>query len=236
MKNKLKKSNNSIFFEFSTNLQKAVTDTGLTPYALAKKIGVDRQAISRLLKGDRDPNLSTVIRIAKGMQVSMDQLLGLIPVKSTTKKVEIKKENLNLIDKISTLHEQDVELLEAIVDVLEKRRARTMAKFLNAIRDAKSPTKNKENPMDKTAEKVRKKQTSKVSFGSDNDEDDFEDGFDDFEEDSDTSESDDFDEDDESDDYDEDDDYEEDDDYDEAEEEDDLGDGHDDDIDYDEFH
>ena len=240
MKNKPKSLNNNVLLEFSANLQKAVNDTGLTPYLLAKNLGLDKQAISRLLKGDRDPNLSTVVRIVKSMQISMDQLLGLTPVKPKAE-VEIKKENLNLIDRISALHEQDVELLEAIVEVLEKRRARTMAKFLNAVRDAKSP-KSKENPMGKTVKKVRKQQAGKVSSGSDNGDDEFgddefEDDFDDFEEDSDTSENDDFDEDDGRDNYDEDEDYEEDDDYeeDEDEEEDDLGDGNDDDFDYDEF-
>ena len=216
MKNQLKNNNNNILSEFSANLQKAVTNTGLTPYALAKKIGIDKQTISRLLKGDRDPNLTTVIRIAKDMRVSMDQLLGLTPAKAKAE-VEVKKENLNLIDKISVLHEQDVELLEAIIGVLEKRRARTIAKFLNTVRDAKSSIKSKENFIGKTAEKVRKQQTSKVSSGSDSGDDEFEDDFDDFddfEEDNDTSESDDFDEDNESDDYDEDENYGDEDDYD----------------------
>jgi len=210
--------NIDVIREFAANLQKAVDATGLTPYALAKKIGMDKDAIKNLLKGDRDPKFSTIIHLAKKMRVSLDQLLGVKPVKPKREievEVEVKKENLNLISRISALHKQDVELLETIIGVLEARKARSMARFLNAVRDSKQPMNNtKENQITRITEKVGKPQTNGSSVDDDldddfdddlNDDEDFDDDRDfDDNENPDSEVDDDFDEDDDFDDDDED--------------------------------
>jgi transcriptional regulator with XRE-family HTH domain len=214
---------NDVLHEFAANLQKAVNDTGLTPYVLAKKLGLDKQIISNLLRGGRDPKLSTVIHIIKKMQISADQLLGTtLKNKASQQKdvaeINVKKKNLSLIDKISVLNEQDIELLEAIVGVLEVRKARAASKFLSAVQDAKPSTKERGNQMANTTEKVMKSQTVGPTPDDDFDDDD---GF----------EDDDFDD---CDDFDEDDGFDDDDDYDEESGEDNEG-IDDDDIDYDDF-
>jgi transcriptional regulator with XRE-family HTH domain len=222
MKVKHPNPNIDVIREFAANLQKAVDATGLTPYALAKKIGMDKDAIKNLLKGDRDPKFSTIIHLAKKMRVSLDQLLGVKPVKPKREvEVEVKKENSNLISRISALHKQDVELLETIIGVLEARKARSMARFLNAVRDSKQPMNNtKENKMTGITEKVGKSQTSGSSVDDDLDDDDFDDdlnddeGFDD-DRDFDDNENPDSEVDD---DFDDDDDFDEDDDFDDDDE------------------
>ena len=57
--------------KFMANFKAAVAATGMTPHFLSKKVGVDKMAVSRLLKNCRDAKLSTVIRIVKGMRVSV---------------------------------------------------------------------------------------------------------------------------------------------------------------------
>jgi transcriptional regulator with XRE-family HTH domain len=150
MKNKITNPNLAVLQEFSLNLQKAVVDTGLTPYALSKKLGFDKDFIKNVIRGNRDPKFSTVLRITKGMQVSIDWLVGNVtednPVQSKpVSEVEIKKENINFINKIAKMHDQDVELLEAIARILDERRVHAMARLLHAVRNPNSSGKGKKD-------------------------------------------------------------------------------------------
>jgi transcriptional regulator with XRE-family HTH domain len=170
--------------DFSLNLQKAVSGTGLSPYTLARNIGLDRAAIKNAMSGDCDPRLSTMIRIAKGMKLSLDSLVGGTPADkpivkpASVPETEVKKENIGFIDKIAKMHEQDVELLEKIACLLNERRISTMTKLFQAVQGSKLREENK-----------------KVSGESD-------DGFesDDFEHDEDFDDDDDYEDDDDSDD------------------------------------
>ena len=45
-------------------LRQAIRDTGETPYAIGKASGIDKSQISRLLRGERDPRVGTVERMA----------------------------------------------------------------------------------------------------------------------------------------------------------------------------
>jgi transcriptional regulator with XRE-family HTH domain len=198
MKNKIANPNLTVLQEFSLNLQKAVADMGLTPYALAKKLGFDTDTIKRVMRGNRDPKFSTVLRIAKGMQVSMDWLAGNVSgdtpasVKSTSE-FEVKKENINFINKIAKMQDQDVELLEAIAHLLDERRFRAVTKLLHAVQNTNSSEKGKKDGlMTESADKVTPKINESLPDGDGFDNDGF---WDDFEDDEDFDE--DFDEEDE---------------------------------------
>jgi DNA-binding XRE family transcriptional regulator len=195
MKKKIANSTLIDIQEFSHNLQKAVLATGLTPYTLAKKIGVNKDAIKNLTKGDRDPQFSTAISIVKGMQLSMDELLGIISGNTSiqsppTPKIEIKKGNINFIEKITRMNEQDVELLEAIAGVLDDRRVRAVTRLLHAVQGAELPNENEKEGFMAKAEKIKNPKVTKPLSDFD---DDFED--DEYEEDEDFEVDDDFDED-----------------------------------------
>jgi transcriptional regulator with XRE-family HTH domain len=144
--------------EFYINLKKAVSDTGISAGALAIKFGLPKQFISNILRGDHDPRFSTAVRIAKSMNLSVDGLLGnesqreaappqpvpfaqTVPVPS---EVEVKNIHVSLAGKIAQMHENDVELLEAIASILIERKSRAMARFLCAVQDAE-----RENPASK---------------------------------------------------------------------------------------
>jgi hypothetical protein len=198
-----------ILQEFSRNLQKAVSDTGLTPYALAKEIGLDKDSIKNVMSGDRDPKFSSVLRVIKGMRLSMDELIGNISVSKLTpakpapapapapQEVEIKKGNIDFISRIVKMNEQDVELLEAIAHILDERRIRAIARLFNAVQDS-SPSEKSEK---KGGLMAKASEMAKEATGAlpDELEEGFEDGFedDDFDEDDDFEDDEDFEDEDE---------------------------------------
>ena len=51
--------------------------TGTTQAALAEYLGTSRTAVSHYAQGRREPDLSTMIKIAEYFQVSLDYLAGL---------------------------------------------------------------------------------------------------------------------------------------------------------------
>jgi len=195
-----KNTNIEVLGEFTRNLEKAVSATGLTPYLLAKKLGLDKAAVKTLLQGDRDPRFSTVVKLVIGMHLSLDQLLGNTtsttpssssPVETATAKIVVTNEKADLISSITKMHESDVELLVAIAGVLEARRSRAVAKLLQAVQKSRSPKKVGKNT---------KIHNISDEFDEDDfteDEDDDFDEYDDFGEDDEFEDSDDFDEDDE---------------------------------------
>ena len=195
-----KNTNIEVLGEFTRNLEKAVSATGLTPYLLAKKLGLDKAAVKTLLQGDRDPRFSTVVKLVIGMHLSLDQLLGNTtsttpssssPVETATAKIVVTNEKADLISSITKMHESDVELLVAIAGVLEARRSRAVAKLLQAVRKSRSPKKvGKNTKIHNTSDEF-----DEDDFTEDED-DDF-DEYDDFGEDDEFEDSDDFDEDDE---------------------------------------
>ncbi|MBN9232014.1 MAG: hypothetical protein BGO90_09110 [Legionella sp. 40-6] len=53
----------------------------LTPAALARKLGIPTNKITRILNGDvTDPKASTLLQIANYFGISIEQLLGIVPI------------------------------------------------------------------------------------------------------------------------------------------------------------
>lgn len=65
--------------EFGRRVKKARNDKRLTQEAFAKKCGMKVSKMDRLESGLVNPALITVIRIAKTLDISLDQLLIGIP-------------------------------------------------------------------------------------------------------------------------------------------------------------
>lgn len=56
-------------------------DTKLTPSALARKLGIPTNKITRILNGDvTDPKASTLLQIANYFDITIEQLLGIEPI------------------------------------------------------------------------------------------------------------------------------------------------------------
>lgn len=63
--------------KFNERLRELREDSNLTQTALAKEILVDQRSLSFYEIGKYEPNLETLIKIAKYFNVSTDYLLGL---------------------------------------------------------------------------------------------------------------------------------------------------------------
>jgi transcriptional regulator with XRE-family HTH domain len=61
---------------FGKQLQKLRTRRGLTQEQLAVTAGLSRTFLTRLELGQHDPSLSTLVRLAKALRVSVTELLG----------------------------------------------------------------------------------------------------------------------------------------------------------------
>ena len=61
--------------QFGVNLRRLRLDAGLTQMELSNRSGLDMGEISRLESGVRDVRLSTIVRLADGLQVSVPLLL-----------------------------------------------------------------------------------------------------------------------------------------------------------------
>ena len=61
---------------FAANLRRLRRERGLSQDALAYAAELHRTEVSLLERGDRDPRLTTIVRLARGLGVPPSQLLG----------------------------------------------------------------------------------------------------------------------------------------------------------------
>lgn len=61
---------------FGKQLQRLRTNRELTQEQLAVKAGLARVYVTKLEQGEHDPTLSTLVRLAKTLRVSVPELLG----------------------------------------------------------------------------------------------------------------------------------------------------------------
>ena len=61
---------------FGANLRRSRRDAGLTQEALKDRAGVHMTEISRLENGVKDPQLTTIVRLATGLGIPAGELLA----------------------------------------------------------------------------------------------------------------------------------------------------------------
>jgi transcriptional regulator with XRE-family HTH domain len=61
---------------FGANLRRSRRDAGLTQEALRDRTGVHMTEISRLENGVKDPQLTTIVRLATGLGIPAGELLA----------------------------------------------------------------------------------------------------------------------------------------------------------------
>lgn len=61
--------------DLGTNLRAARKELGLTQEQVAERSGVQAGEVSRIEAGKRDPQVSTVLKLAKAVEVKPGQLL-----------------------------------------------------------------------------------------------------------------------------------------------------------------
>jgi transcriptional regulator with XRE-family HTH domain len=59
--------------DFAARLRRLLGRSGLSAYALAQRSGVSKQSLSRLLSGDSQPSLPTLLRLCRALGVSLSE-------------------------------------------------------------------------------------------------------------------------------------------------------------------
>ncbi len=62
--------------QFAQNLRRLREDAGFTQESLSRATKIHAAEISRLERGVRDPQLRTLVRLARGLSVSVTELLA----------------------------------------------------------------------------------------------------------------------------------------------------------------
>ncbi len=93
-------------------IKKELNEKGITQREFVKKIGINEANFSKYLKGEKTPQADTLIKIAKGLDCSLDYLLGL----SKTKYAE-PTEDEKAIAKVSELTGLECETIKEMIDL-----------------------------------------------------------------------------------------------------------------------
>jgi hypothetical protein len=96
---------------------------GLTQQIVAQAIGVDRTTYVKYENGQSEPNFETAIKLAAFYDVSIDELVGYNTKKkpTTVSDDELDAKSLARVFKLRALSDEDLELLDAQIDLLLKR-------------------------------------------------------------------------------------------------------------------
>jgi transcriptional regulator with XRE-family HTH domain len=69
----------ALIVELGTRVKRLRTQAGLTLEEFAAQSGVSRAMLSKVERGEKSPTLAIIVRIAKGLNVSMSALMGAEP-------------------------------------------------------------------------------------------------------------------------------------------------------------
>ncbi len=72
-----KKNSDSV--RFGDAVRKARADAGLSQEELADRAGLDRSYVGGVERGERNPTLIVIAKVAKGLGVSLAQLFARLP-------------------------------------------------------------------------------------------------------------------------------------------------------------
>ncbi len=100
--------------EFGDTIRRRRERLGLTLEQLAERAGLSPNYIGSIEGGKRDPSLTTVVALAKGLRVPAGELLGSVPQLSP-----VAIEAARLFDQLA---EEDQEPLLALLRSLARRR------------------------------------------------------------------------------------------------------------------
>ena len=114
--------------QFATCLKAARQTRQMTQARISELLEVDRRVYNRWERGTSVPQLDTVVRIAQLLQISLDELVGLVAQQSTPAIHNPKL--VALYTQVDKLSDEDQQALIVLMDSLIKRSQ--MSKLLAA--------------------------------------------------------------------------------------------------------
>lgn len=92
------------------------TERGITQADLAKILKISDRAVGYYENGDREPDYSTLLKIADYFDVSIDYLLGVSDIKKPNESKNTDKEFVAFYEGYKDLDDADKEILKATLD------------------------------------------------------------------------------------------------------------------------
>lgn len=105
---------------FATNLRRRAELLGITNAEVARRAGLTDRRYGNYVTGRREPDLSTLVRIATVLSISVDELIGMAPEKDVKTAEEIFQERINAA--LLALKEEDLGRLAVMVEALASSR------------------------------------------------------------------------------------------------------------------
>lgn len=96
------------------------TERGITQADLAKILKISDRAVGYYENGDREPDYSTLLKIADYFDVSIDYLLGASDIKKPNESKNTDKEFVAFYEGYKDLDDADKEILKATLDAFVK--------------------------------------------------------------------------------------------------------------------
>lgn len=108
------------FSIFAERLNTLIENNGLTAAALSEQTGVTAPAISRYLKGDRQPKLQYVLIFSRFFNVSVDWLLGIESDRYAGLPQDIKE----LVELYSIARPEDRKVIQVVLERYKNKEKR----------------------------------------------------------------------------------------------------------------
>ncbi|WP_076398464.1 helix-turn-helix transcriptional regulator [Rhizobium sp. RU33A] len=105
---------------FATNLRRRAELLGITNSEVARRAGLSDRRYGNYVTGRREPDLSTLVRIATVLSISVDELIGMTPGEDVKTTEEIFQERINAA--LSALKAKDLGRLAVMIEALASSR------------------------------------------------------------------------------------------------------------------
>ena len=105
---------------FATNLRRRAELLGISNAEVARRAGLTDRRYGNYVTGRREPDLSTLVRIATVLSISVDELIGMAPEKDVKTVEEIFQERI--ISALHALKADDLKRLAVMIEALTSAR------------------------------------------------------------------------------------------------------------------
>jgi transcriptional regulator with XRE-family HTH domain len=106
--------------QFAARLRQRAQELGISNAEAARRSGLNEQRYGHYVKGRREPDLATLVRIARALETTPDDLLLLDTTKVEPSRRAVLRDRLNSAAKALT--EKDLELVVVQTEALAKHR------------------------------------------------------------------------------------------------------------------
>lgn len=108
--------------QFATRLRQRAKELGISHAEAARRSGLSERRYAHYVSGIREPDLATLVRIAKALQTTPNALLGVDGKKAEATRKSLLQDRLNSV--ANTLRESDIESVIVQVEALANFRRR----------------------------------------------------------------------------------------------------------------